>query len=447
MADQERNKNLVQGGDGEKSPSNEGAQPSNNGAAPTFDGRSTPSSNNTPGQSAGLPANQTPANQGGMSNPTSTPRPVDTDGVPRTPLGGSAASASPTSGQSGGATTPTSSPGNSPAPVNQTGAPDQSPGAFNPQAIGQPLGQNGGAPASSSPQSGSPQEASPAGAAASDGNGGTSGSGSKGSGADKNSENSTAGGQDKESGPANNNGDDGGHGGLAAARGATQGARSAGAKGGEAAAQAGKVAAQAASRAAMAVLASPAGWIAIGVTLLLLVIGIVLFVVIVGIAGSGTGQGSSSKPTGSTGGTVSESGKELREAFLKQKNITYQKSIIQTEIRDGSVDEKVLKAVLAAARSKGAGTLAVSAAGCRSHSASGGHHCPQTPSTALDIGSAGTSNANAINEFLCDSVKNGNPYKLDELFGIISPNGCVVNGGKPGGGNPDPPNHLHVATT
>jgi lysophospholipase L1-like esterase len=154
--------------------------------------------------------------------------------------------------------------------------------------------------------------------------------------------------------------------------------------------------------------------------------------------GSGGGGGSSG------GGEVMKlSGDALRKAFLAQDNITYQQAVIQEEIRTGKVQDNPLRAVLAAARQKGIGNLAISAAACASHSA-GTLHCP--PGLALDIGSVGTDHPEDINKFLCGTVKDGNPYKINELFGIVTP-GCLLDNGKPTSSNPDPPNHVHVSTS
>lgn len=218
--------------------------------------------------------------------------------------------------------------------------------------------------------------------------------------------------------------------------------------GGESAAATAETGAETAKTAAMVM--NPAAWGAIALSALLLLMGILFLIVIIGIAG--TGVGSSSEGTGGgTGegaaGGVTLSGDELRKAFLAQKNITYQQAVIQEEIRDGGVVDNVLRAVLAAAKSPGIGNMAISAAGCRSHSNSGGLHCPTTPSQALDIGSVGTDNPEKINAFICATVKKGNPYKVDELGGITSSAECIVNGGQLGQPQFDSTDHLHVGTS
>lgn len=188
-----------------------------------------------------------------------------------------------------------------------------------------------------------------------------------------------------------------------------------------------------------------------------LVVGVVVFVVLLlviivgiavaGMAGSASGgQSGGGGQTQGGGGEVSEAGQALRNAFLAQQNITYQKDVIKDEIRDGGVAENVLRAVLAAARVDGIGTLAISAAGCRSHSNTGGLHCPTTPAQALDIGSVGTSNPKLVNKKICQDFKNGDPYKINELGGITSSAECIINGGKLNQPQFDSTDHIHVGT-
>lgn len=221
---------------------------------------------------------------------------------------------------------------------------------------------------------------------------------------------------------------------------------SAGGAGGAAATA--ETAAESAKTAAMVM--NPAAWGAIALSALLLLLGVLFLIVIIGIAGSGVGSSSENNSGGAGGGDaegVNLSGDALRKAFLAQKNITYQQAVIQEEIRDGGVVDNVLRAVLTAAKSPGVGNLAISAGGCRSHSNSGGLHCPTNPSQALDIGSVGTDNPQKINAVICASVKKGNAYKVDELGGITSSAECIVNGGQLGQPQFDSTDHLHVGTS
>lgn len=165
-----------------------------------------------------------------------------------------------------------------------------------------------------------------------------------------------------------------------------------------------------------------------------------------GAAKNRPGGSVAGQPNTTGTGNVTQSGQALIDAFLKQKNITYQTPAAEEDIRAGDVSPHVLQAVLWVAQQPGIGNLAISAASCRSHD-SGTLHCPSSgpPGSALDIGSVGTSKPGKINELLCKSaLQDGNPYHINELFGITP--SCILAGGKQSGSNPDPPNHVHVST-
>ncbi|MEX2209780.1 MAG: hypothetical protein WD603_00325 [Patescibacteria group bacterium] len=203
---------------------------------------------------------------------------------------------------------------------------------------------------------------------------------------------------------------------------------------------AGQAAKAAKTARAAALLANPWTWVVVAVLAVVFLLVFLVGIAVAGIAGSG---GDGDDEVSVEAGEIGLSGKELRDAFLAQRNITYQKEVIKTEIRSGDVKDNVLRAVLAAAKQPRMGNLAISSAACASHKA-GSFHCP--PGQALDIGSVGTDNPHRLNQFLCDSaLKEGNPYKINELFGIANP-GCVLDNGRVTGSNPDGNEHVHVAT-
>ncbi len=195
---------------------------------------------------------------------------------------------------------------------------------------------------------------------------------------------------------------------------------------------------------AAALLANPWVWVAVAVVAVVFLLVFLVGIAIAGIAGSSGGGGDDEVSVGA--GEISLSGKELRDAFLAQRNITYQKEVIKTEIRDGGVADNVLRAVLAAAKAPGIGNLAISSAGCRSHADTGGLHCPTTPARALDIGSVGTDNPQKVNKKICDDFKDGDPYKINELGGITSSAECIINGGNLNQPQFDSTDHVHVGT-
>ncbi len=390
-----------------------------------------------------VPKDGSVAQPGGF-NP---PKPgVDAGGVPSTPLGSNAPAAQPTG-------TP-DDPAAAPAEASQP------PGAFDQSAVGAPLDQNGPVDGAandlSQPEQNQgddqrdrpdldrfkenepegPEERAQSGEAGEPASGGPEGTGG------------AAGSTSEASGLAEAGGASGAAGGTAAGGSAAGGAAAGGsAAAGSAAAAEGAAAGAAAAEGTAAAVGTSWAWgpVLIGVVVIL-ALALVIGLAIISIAASGKGQNKASptdQKSDAPAGAINLSGKELRDAFLKQKNITFQNSGAKADIAAGDVKDNPLRAVLAAAKQPGMGTIAVSSAACRSHKP-GSKHCP--PGLALDIGSVGTDNPKKINKFLCDSaLKEKNPYKIDELFGIVTP-GCVLDGGKQTGSNPDPPNHVHVAT-
>lgn len=235
--------------------------------------------------------------------------------------------------------------------------------------------------------------------------------------------------------------------GIAEGGGAEAGGAEAGAGAAEGAAAGAEVAEGA--EAAGAAVATSEVWAPVALVILVVILCIIGFVVLTGMVGAATngGTGKSGSPDQQIPtGNISQTGQALIDAFMQQKNISYQNLGAEEDIRAGDVSSHTLQAVLWVAQQPGIGNLAISAAACRSHDA-GTLHCPSSgpPGSAIDIGSSGTTNPGQINKLLCQSaLEGGNPYHINELFGITP--SCILKGGKRSSSNPDPPNHVHVST-